>query len=61
MGAYKKPHGGELKNLYIEGQDAEDEKVLARDLSSWDLTMRQLNDLDNPSEVFFLRRRIPSK
>jgi hypothetical protein len=23
--------------------------------------MRQLNDLDNPSEVFFLRRRIPSK
>lgn len=46
MGAYKKPHGGELKNLYIEGQDAEDEKVLARDLSSWDLTMRQLNDLE---------------
>ncbi|MFP6827547.1 MAG: bifunctional sulfate adenylyltransferase/adenylylsulfate kinase [Gammaproteobacteria bacterium] len=46
MGAYKKPHGGELKNLYIEGQDAEDEKVLARDLPSWDLTMRQLNDLE---------------
>jgi sulfate adenylyltransferase len=46
MGAYKKPHGGELKNLYTEGQDAEDEKVLARDLSSWDLTMRQLNDLE---------------
>ena len=46
MGAYKKPHGGELKNLYIEGQDAEDEKVLARDLPSWDLTMRQLSDLE---------------
>ena len=46
MGAYKKPHGGELKNLYIERQDAEDEKVLARDLPSWDLTMRQLSDLE---------------
>jgi len=46
VGAYKKPHGGELKNLYIERQDAEDEKVLARDLPSWDLTMRQLSDLE---------------
>ncbi len=46
MSAYKKPHGGELKNLYIERQDAEDEKVLARDLPSWDLTMRQLSDLE---------------
>jgi len=46
MGAYKKPHGGELKNLYVEGQDAEDEKALARDIPSWDLTMRQLCDLE---------------
>jgi len=46
VSAYKKPHGGELKNLYIERQDAEDEKVLARDLPSWDLTMRQLSDLE---------------
>ncbi len=46
MGAYKKPHGGELKNLYVEGQDAEDERALARDIPSWDLTMRQLCDLE---------------
>ena len=46
MGAYKKPHGGELKNLYVEGQEAEDEKALARDIPSWDLTMRQLCDLE---------------
>ena len=46
MGAYKKPHGGELKNLYVEGQEAEDERALARDIPSWDLTMRQLCDLE---------------
>ncbi|MFL2546234.1 MAG: bifunctional sulfate adenylyltransferase/adenylylsulfate kinase [Candidatus Rariloculaceae bacterium] len=46
MGAFKKPHGGELKNLYLSGQAIEDEKVLARDIPSLDLSMRQLCDLE---------------
>ena len=46
MGAFKKPHGGELKNLYLSGQASEDEKALARDIPSWDLSMRQLCDLE---------------
>jgi len=46
MGAYKEPHGGELKNLYLTVPGAEEEKLLARDLPSWDLTMRQLCDLE---------------
>lgn len=46
MGAFKEPHGGELKNLYLSDQDAAEEKARARDLPSWDLTMRQLCDLE---------------
>lgn len=46
MGAFKEPHGGELKNLYLEEAAARDEKGRARDLPSWDLTMRQLCDLE---------------
>jgi sulfate adenylyltransferase len=46
MGAFKKPHGGELKDLYLKGQAAEDEKAFARDIPSWDLSMRQLCDLE---------------
>ena len=46
MGAFKKPHGGELKILYLEGQAADDEKALARDIPSWDLTMRQMCDIE---------------
>ncbi|MCZ6498294.1 MAG: bifunctional sulfate adenylyltransferase/adenylylsulfate kinase [Gammaproteobacteria bacterium] len=46
MGAFKKPHGGELKNLYLTGQAVEAEKTRARELPSWDLSMRQLCDLE---------------
>ena len=46
MGAFKKPHGGELKNLYLTGQAVEAEKIRARDIPSWDLSMRQLCDLE---------------
>lgn len=46
MGAYKEPHGGELKNLYLNEKDLAAEKLRARDLPSWDLTMRQLCDLE---------------
>ncbi len=46
MGAFKEPHGGELKNLYLPPQAVEDEKSRARDLPSWDLSMRQLCDLE---------------
>lgn len=46
MGAFKKPHGGELKNLYLKDQAVEAEKTRARELPSWDLSMRQLCDLE---------------
>ena len=46
MGAFKEPHGGELKNLYLPPQAVEDEEIRARDLPSWDLSMRQLCDLE---------------
>jgi len=46
MGVFKEPHGGELKDLYLSQQAAEEEKERVRDLASWDLTMRQLCDLE---------------
>ena len=46
MGAFKEPHGGELKNLYLSREAVEDEQSHARDLPSWDLSMRQLCDLE---------------
>ncbi len=46
MGAFKEPHGGELKNLYLRGDAIQEEKRRARDLPSWDLTMRQLCDIE---------------
>ena len=46
MGAFKEPHGGELKNLYLSETAADEEKQLARDYPSWDLTARQLCDLE---------------
>ena len=46
MGAFKEPHGGELKNLYLPPQAVEDEKSRARNIPSWDLSMRQLCDLE---------------
>ena len=46
MGAFKEPHGGELKDLYLDAEAAEQEKARAKDLASWDLTPRQLCDID---------------
>jgi sulfate adenylyltransferase len=46
MGALKDPHGGALKNLYLDEAGAKQEKARARDLPSWDLTMRQLCDIE---------------
>lgn len=46
MGAFKEPHGGELKNLYLTGDDIETEKARANDLKSWDLTDRQICDIE---------------
>ena len=46
MGAYKEPHGGELKNLYLPAEEADAEKQAAREYASWDLTERQLCDIE---------------
>ena len=46
MGAYKEPHGGELRNLYLPADEAEAEKQAAREFASWDLTERQLCDIE---------------
>jgi len=46
MGAFKEPHGGELKELYLAEGKADEEKGLAKDYKSWDLTQRQICDLD---------------
>ena len=46
MGAFKEPHGGELKDLYLAADEAETEKVAAGDYASWDLTERQLCDIE---------------
>jgi sulfate adenylyltransferase len=46
MGAFKEPHGGELKQLYMEEAAAEQAKAAAQDYQSWDLTDRQLCDLE---------------
>jgi sulfate adenylyltransferase len=46
MGAYKEPHGGKLKNLYLPAEEAEAEKQAAREFDSWDLTERQLCDIE---------------
>src|SRR5882672_2137234 len=46
MGAFKEPHGGELKNLYLDAAQTAAEKARARDLPSWDLTMRQTCDIE---------------
>ena len=46
MGAFKEPHGGELKDLYLDADAAEAEKRDAQDYASWDLTERQLCDIE---------------
>lgn len=46
MGAFKEPHGGVLKNLYLNEAEAEKEKAAARNYKSWSLTARQLCDVE---------------
>ena len=46
MGAFKEPHGGDLKDLYLPADAAEQEKTKAGEYPSWDLTPRQLCDLE---------------
>lgn len=46
MGAYKEAHGGSLVDLYLNESAAEQEQKLAGEYPSWDLTPRQLCDLD---------------
>ncbi len=46
MGAFKEPHGGELKDLYLDAAAAEQEKQRGRDYKSWDLTDRQVCDIE---------------
>jgi sulfate adenylyltransferase len=46
MGANKEAHGGELKQLYVDEAAAEGIKQKALDYKSWDLTDRQLCDIE---------------
>ena len=63
MGAFKEPHGGVLKELYLGESAAEQEKAAAHDYKPWDLTPRQLCDIElllngafSPLEVFLSRQ-----
>jgi sulfate adenylyltransferase len=40
------PHGGELKELYLDSDAAAAERKKARDYASWDLTPRQVCDIE---------------
>ncbi len=46
MGAFKEPHGGELKQLYLDKEAVKQAKKEALDYQSWDLTDRQLCDIE---------------
>ncbi|MDP7041946.1 MAG: sulfate adenylyltransferase, partial [Gammaproteobacteria bacterium] len=46
MGAFKEPHGGELKQLYLDDAAIDQAKQEALDYKSWDLTDRQLCDIE---------------
>jgi sulfate adenylyltransferase len=46
MGAFKEAHGGKLKDLYLPEDQREAEQRRARDLPSWDLSMRQICDVE---------------
>src|SRR5262249_23246589 len=40
------PHGGELVDLILEPESARELKVSSRDFPSWDVTSRQIRDLE---------------
>ena len=46
MGAFKEPHGGELKQLYLDDAAAAAARKEALQYKSWDLTERQLCDIE---------------
>jgi sulfate adenylyltransferase len=46
MGALKPAHGGVLRNLYLGPEEAAAEKERSKTLESWDLTPRQLCDVE---------------
>jgi sulfate adenylyltransferase len=46
MGAFKEPHGGTLRELYLPEHLADDVRQNSGGLPSWDLTPRQVCDLD---------------
>jgi sulfate adenylyltransferase len=46
MGAFKEPHGGTLKELYLSEAAADAARESSRELRSWDLSPRQLCDLE---------------
>ena len=46
MGAFKEPHGGGLKELYLTESGAEQEKLTAGSYQNWNLTDRQLCDIE---------------
>jgi sulfate adenylyltransferase len=62
MGAFKEAHGGVLKELYVSESRADEEKARSRDLKTWDMTERQLCDVElvlngafSPLEGFLTR------
>jgi len=46
MGAFKEPHGGVLKDLFLDEAAIDEAKHAALELKSWDLNGRQLCDLE---------------
>jgi sulfate adenylyltransferase len=63
MGAFKEPHGGVLKDLYLGESAAAEAKLAAKDYKSWDLRQMQLCDLElilngafSPLEGFVTRQ-----
>jgi sulfate adenylyltransferase len=40
------PHGGLLKDLYLTAEEAAAEKIRAQEMTSWDLTPRQICDIE---------------
>lgn len=63
MGAFKEPHGGGLVGLYLSESGADAEKATSTDYPSWNLTHRQLCDIElilngafSPLEGFMSRK-----
>ena len=46
MSMFQQPHGGVLKDLYLDAPGAAQARARAREVESWDLSVRQLCDLE---------------